>query len=89
MTITTAVIYSVPALAVSDDIAVRVRFCPGDPLQLTEVDIEPDPADDTALLQSIDQAITRLIDFAAAYGEAMAEDGAPTRLPMPWSGGAC
>ncbi len=88
MTIATAAISSVPALAVSDDITVRVRFCPGDPIRLTEVTIEPDPVDDTALLQAIDQTITRLIDFAAKYSEAMAADGAPTRLPVSWYGRA-
>jgi len=86
MNIATVATPIVPALDAGDDVTMRLIFRPGDPIGLTEVVIDPEPAEDARVLDLLDAAIGRLTCYRDGYRHATEEDARPVRLPAPWYG---
>ncbi len=86
MNIATVATPSVPALDASDDVTMRLTFRPGDPIGLTEVVIDPEPAEDARVMDLLDAAIARLTCYRDGYRHATEDDARPMRLPAPWYG---
>lgn len=62
------------------EVSITMTFRPVDLLGLTEVVIDPEPLDQQALLELLEQAQQRLHVYCAAYAEAADADG---RTPVP------
>jgi len=84
MNIATVATPSVPALDAGDDVTMHVTFRPCDPIGLTEVVIDPEPAEDARVVDLLDVAIGRLTCYRDNYRHAAEEDARPVRLPAPW-----
>ncbi len=84
MNIATVATPIVPALDAGDDVTMHVTFRPGDPIGLTEVVIDPEPAEDARVVDLLDAAIARLTCYRDDYRHATEEDARPVRLPAPW-----
>jgi len=86
MNIATVATPIVPALDTGDDVTMQVTFQPGDPIGLTEVVIDPEPAEAARVVDLLDAAIARLACYRDGYRHATEEDARPMRLPAPWYG---
>jgi hypothetical protein len=86
MNIATVATPIVPALDAGDGVTMCLIFRPGDPIGLTEVVIDPEPAEDARVLDLLDAAIARLACYRDGYRHATEEEARPMRLPAPWYG---
>jgi len=86
MNIATVATPIVPTLDASDDVTMHVTFRPCAPIGLTEVVIDPEPAEDACVLDLLDAAIARLTCYRDGYRHATEDDARPVRLPTPWYG---
>jgi len=86
MNIATVATPIVTSLDTIDDVTVRVTFRPGDPIGLTEVVIDPEPAEDARVVDLLDAAIARLTCYRDGYHHATEDDARPVRLLIPWYG---
>ncbi len=86
MNIATVATPIVPALDAGDDVTMCLIFRPGDPIGLTEVVIDPEPAEDARVMDLLDAAIARLACYRDGYRHATEEEARPMRLPAPWYG---
>ncbi len=86
MNIATVATPIVPALDAGDDVTMHVTFRPCDPIGLTEVVIDPEPAEDARVVDLLDAAIGRLTCYRDDYRHTTEEDAWPVRLPTPWYG---
>jgi len=83
-------IAATPSISVLDpwrDVTMHVTFRTIDPINVTEIVVDPDPGGDGCLLQVIDAAITRLQACREAFMQAEEDDTGslpPTALPVPW-----
>jgi len=73
-TVTTPIVTSFDAI---DDVTIRVIFRPCDPIGLTEVVIDPEPAEDARVLELLDAAIARLTSYRAGYYQAVTGNARP------------
>ncbi len=81
MTIQNAATPSISTLDPWRDMTVHVTFRTVDPINSTEIVVDPYPSDDGCLLQLLDVTITRL----RAYREALIEAEEEDREPLPAS----
>ena len=86
MNIATVATPIVPALGASEDVTKHVTFRSCDPIGLTEVVIDPEPAEAARVVDLLDAAIARLTCYRDGYRQATEEDARPVRLPAPWYG---
>jgi len=86
MNIATVATPIVPALDAGDGVTMCLIFRPGDPIGLTEVVIDPEPAEDARVMDLLDAAIARLACYRDGYRHATEEEARPMRLPAPWYG---
>ncbi len=87
MTTRIAATSSVSVLDPWRDVTVHVTFRTIDPINVTEIVVDPDPSSDGCLLQLIDAAITRLQAYREAFMRAEEDDTGslpPPALPVPW-----
>jgi len=78
---------SLTALNPWQDVQLQITFKTVDPVDLTEVTLDPDPVDDGCLLQILDAAIRRLTAYRDAFMDAEENDVGsqpPGALPVPW-----
>lgn len=77
------------ALDAWSDVTVAATFTTSDPIDCTEVVIDPEPLTESCYLQLIDAAIRRLVAYRDAFIAAEEADTGvlpPTPLPVPWYG---
>jgi len=88
MTTRIAATSSVSVLDPWRDVTVHVTFRTIDPINVTEIVVDPHPTDNGCLLQLLDAAIIRLGAYREALIEAEEEDRGPLPAPapsVPWS----
>jgi len=88
MTIQNAATPSISTLDPWRDVTVHVTFKTSDPMNITEIAVDPYPTDNGCLLQLLDAAIIRLGAYREALIEAEEEDRGPLPAPapsVPWS----